>query len=140
MRSVSTAVSAAIEPPTTTTSRTSGIQTQGGDGADARAGLGPALQLRGHGLVEQDDDGVVIQLVDLGSRVGAQPVALAPGAVGDDPHAGTASTTGSFSMLRVMLLGRRSTSPRTSRCAERASDSMTACASSRASPWPAQPC
>src|SRR4051794_19543415 len=167
-----------MEPPTTTTSRTvpagpgrmltagpgrmlpprrSMLDTQRGYRADPRPALGLALQRRRDRLVEEDHDGVVVQLIDLRRRVRAQPVTLAPLPVGDDlhslhvpvvdtcaaergRHAGTTSRTGSFSMARVMLLGTRSSSPRIRRWARVARDSMTACASSRASPCPAQPC
>src|SRR3954453_21830121 len=103
------------------------LHPEGGDRAHPRAGLGLALEIARHDRVPQDHDGLVVEVVDLRSRVGAQAVPLAAVPVRGDLHAGTTSRTGSASMLRVMLLGTRTSSPTTRRWTRPASASMTAC-------------
>ena len=91
-------------------------------------------------LTVEDELALVVEVHELRGRLLAEAVALAPRTVENEPHAGTTSRTGSSSMLRVMLLGTRRASPTTRRSTRAASEPMMACASRRASPWPAQPC
>ena len=104
------------------------VEPQRGDRAHADGGAGARRARRSSiSSTVEHQLAVVVEVHQLGRRLLAQAVALAAGAVEDDlfmpaPPPGRASS----SMLRVMLLGTRTSAPTTSRSTRRARAAITA--------------